>query len=83
MSVVRSPLENCRGTSPTQAARCRPFLNSDPELVMHEAHRPNVVPSFRMRAAPLWADGDISYISVPVGRQLEETNNVETEAVQA
>jgi hypothetical protein len=30
ISTLRSPLENCRGTRPTQAARCRPFLNSDP-----------------------------------------------------
>src|SRR3954452_15474948 len=30
---VRSPLENCRGTRPTQAARCRPFLNSEPSPI--------------------------------------------------
>jgi hypothetical protein len=28
--TFRSPLENWRGTSPIQAARCLPFLNSDP-----------------------------------------------------
>jgi hypothetical protein len=33
ISTLRSPLENCRGTRPTQAARCRPFLNSDPSPI--------------------------------------------------
>ena len=33
IKTLRSPLENCRGTRPTQAARSRPFLNSEPSPI--------------------------------------------------
>jgi hypothetical protein len=31
--TLRSPLEYWRGTSPSQAAKCRPFLKSDPSPI--------------------------------------------------